>query len=860
MEIEMPLCDSQDTKLMTLTDAEDNHGDYFSVVSSHDGLKSRNESLDSDVANEIRYLDEVLEESGRDSGLENNINGSSSPEPSTITVDGSSPSVSVSDDVTTTDEIVIATSETYTSFRETHGSEEDNQQLSSSDLSEMLTEEPYRYISTPESPRSSASSRRSSKDGEMPLITIKKEAKFELRAFHEDKKPAKLFDDDGKKEVRVRKIRPSEEVIELERERRELIKSQAVKKNPGITSKWWNPPKEKSIEEELDEQNLESHRKYKERKQKQRELGGVPVTPSEPKETAYTCETQEPVNMKKDDIVTEQIDFSAARKQFLQIENSSQSNNSAAQRRSITPKLFSAKPFLKASDTLKGDRSVASVLDSTVVMQSEPNEVTVVKAERVACISDDHQASQEGVTSDQVNELSYITVENLKQQQSPTSCMHDDDFTSATAVFTVLKEDDHDISEHLTKPIHVSFHTEELDSGLDELSLRSQDTAVLETLSNDFSMDNISDSGASNDTMNAFHDSSLGDFSQPQTPHTDVSSDHGIDGMSKSFSDHGFYPFHSVSPERDLSDEQLEYHAGILVQNAIKQAIAEQTGTDDSDNHEYLQELKNSEEQKEQSRALSPVAKQSSPFEPPQVSSPVQETRDVIPKTSVERSLELEAMGRERHTSPVPDAIQSSPTESPKQEFSYFSKYSEAAELRSTASVIAAQETEVAMGPFRLRSKKQRTLSMIEEEIRAAQEREEELKKQRQNLQTVQSPVRKNAMSLPSRTVCHTKTAPGKIEKVRTPSGESSALQAESLFEDASGNQRPKTLMQTLMQDYESHKMKRRDTLDDNSYTHKLISQKVTSEVLEATRVGRRKSAMALKWEAGIYANREDDE
>lgn len=34
------------------------------------------------------------------------------------------------------------------------------------------------------------------------------------------------------------------QVEELERERQELIKDQAVKKNPGIAKRWWNPPQE----------------------------------------------------------------------------------------------------------------------------------------------------------------------------------------------------------------------------------------------------------------------------------------------------------------------------------------------------------------------------------------------------------------------------------------------------------------------------------------------------------------------------------------------------------------------------------------------------------------------------------------
>lgn len=72
-------------------------------------------------------------------------------------------------------------------------------------------------------------------------------------------------------------------------------------------------------------------------------------------------------------------------------------------------------------------------------------------------------------------------------------------------------------------------------------------------------------------------------------------------------------------------------------------------------------------------------------------------------------------------------------------------------------------------------------------------------------------------------------------------------MQPDLAPEEAAGAQRPKNLMQTLMEDYETHKSKRRERMDDSS-------------VLEATRVNRRKSALALRWEAGIYANQEEED
>uniref|UniRef100_H3B6N7 PALM2 and AKAP2 fusion n=1 Tax=Latimeria chalumnae TaxID=7897 RepID=H3B6N7_LATCH len=762
MEIEVPLSESQNLTLVTSADAADNQGDFFPSVTSHNGFEVRHESLDSDVAKEIRYLDEVLEANCYESTMENSFNGTSSPEPSTITVDGSGPSISVSDDSATTGHEVIVVGRKQSHFTEHQETTKAENQPSR--LNGLSSEEPKEdNLKAPHSPSSSISSRRSSGDGETALTIIRKEAKFELRAFHEEKKPSKLFDEeDDKDKFRVRKVRPSEEVAELERERRELIKSQAVKKNPSIATKWWNPPLEKSIEEQLDQEHLESHKKYQERKQKKQEVAPLPTSPNLQPCPFLPSET---TSIKKD-IVTEQIDFSAARKQFLMMENTSQSNSQVGPKRSVTPTLYSAKPFVKMSEPIEADRPVASVTMSDPAtacgetLHVEANEVTIVKAQKVRYIPEEGQVSTQEASLEQMKGLSNVTGDDSKSEQVSKPWADDGDFTYAKAVLTMVK--DEDISDHFSKSVIVSPHAEELDSGLDELSLRSQDTTVLETLSNDFSMDNISDSGASNDTMNTYHDNSLGDFSQPQTPQAETPMDCRTESISKSFSDHGFYPVPAVYPDTVLTEEQLEYHAGILVQNAIQQAISEQNNKTNMDVPKNFEKQIGPGKQQEEVKSPQPSERQASGFEPPQVSSPVQEKRDIVPKKSVEKDLELKESGHSQHP-PIPEASQSSTAEENRQEFSYFSKYSQAAELRSTASVLAAQETEVTVGPFKLRSRKQRTLCMIEEEIRAAQEREEELKKQRQNLKSMPSPVRKTASTLPTRTIHPGKTAPGKV-------------------------------------------------------------------------------------------------
>ncbi|KAM4053510.1 PALM2-AKAP2 fusion protein-like isoform 1-T2 [Anomaloglossus baeobatrachus] len=851
MELEVQASEPKGVVFVTSDVAIDNQNVLLPMLTSQNGLKDRHESLDSDVAKEIRYLDEVLEANCCDTGSDNPFNGSLSPAestafPTTIIVDGSGPHVSVTNDFATPEMDIIVVDHKPLPVVELSETMEGMEPIKINGYSKGELKDDHTDVFTyPASPNSSNSSRRSSRDGDSLPKVIKKEAKFELRAFHEEKKPSKLFEDLNEKEhFRVRKVRPSEEVIELEKERLELIRSQAVKKNPGIATKWWNPPQEKTIEEQIDCEHLESHLRYKERKQKQQQGTSPPAY----KSTPPTFVPTEPTSVNKEDIVTEQIDFSAARKQFLSMENTNQTNIKGPAKRSVASNLFTVKPFYKVNQPNKPQSSViVTSPSSSCVEMVRPHEISFV--EKVDCISENQSSAE----------------------QSRKISTEDPDFESDTGTFTLTKDDDIDISDHFVKSVTVSSLPEELDSGLDDLSVKSQDTTVMETLSNDFSMDNISDSGASNETINTLHDHSLGEYSQPQTPLKDTPSDYSVEGVSKSFSDQGFSSLCSTLNDSVLSDDQLEYQAGIFVNNVIQQALAEKAGLTDYEIQENF--TKRSDETKEKpeeqkvivsdtTRPLSPERKNDTIFEPPQVSSPVQETRGVTVTPKIPEQRETH-QGRALEPLSIPSVMDEDPVEENKHE-SYFSKYSQAAELRSTASILATQESEITVGPFKLRSKKQRTLSMIEEEIRAAQEREQELKKQRQrqSLQGPPSPSSRNAPAVSTRTAYY-KTAPGKIEKVKSPSSPKAEIfpvQSDPQLEDPTGSQRPKNLMQTLLDDYESHKSKRRDRMDDSSYTCKLLSYRVTTEVLEAVRVNRRKSALALRWEAGIYANREDDE
>lgn len=455
----------------------------------------------------------------------------------------------------------------------------------------------------------------------------------------------------------------------------------------------------------------------------------------------------------------EQIDFSSARKQFLQAD---------APKKDVTPQLYSAKPF------------------SRPTTKSSPGSCDLV--------------AETGET--------HVTWSDVGLAG---------EFTCARAVMTILQED----AEGKGR-FYPSFHPEESDSGLDELSVRSQDTTL-------FSLDSVSDSGASLPPTPLPLTPVSPPTPQPTTP---------VNGQTNG------------SPTED----ELEYHAGMLVQNAIQNALAAQNGGDlDSTQlsppvspssvstsspvpvssspvssggapsfqssvssspspsntspqpdtqplqRAIYQESPSGSQRFEQLSSSAQLSQLQAPSPPPsQPVSPPQRSRNGGPRIKIQSSYTRALASSAPAAAPAPATVAPVPRPTPvfrppsppspeKPEFSYFSKYSEAAELRSTAATTRGPEAEAASGPFRLRSKKQKTLSMIEEEIRAAQQREEELKKQREAQPAVvvrpsstsinnQGPVRRGprqttispadrmkSNSLPTKLTLTARTAPGEL-------------------------------------------------------------------------------------------------
>ena len=188
MEIEVSVAECKSVTGITSTPHSMDHPSPFYSTPHNGLLADHHESLDNDVAREIRYLDEVLEANCCDSAVDGTYNGTSSPEPGAAILAGSpSPPApeAVQPEVTER-----AAGRQAPPHLELHQSDSDTMaegRRANGHPAEQPRDVLGDSLQVPVSPSSSTSSRCSSRDGEVTLTTLKKEAKFELRAFHEDK-------------------------------------------------------------------------------------------------------------------------------------------------------------------------------------------------------------------------------------------------------------------------------------------------------------------------------------------------------------------------------------------------------------------------------------------------------------------------------------------------------------------------------------------------------------------------------------------------------------------------------------------------------------------------------------------------
>ncbi|XP_032938009.1 mitotic interactor and substrate of PLK1 [Catharus ustulatus] len=146
-----------------------------------------------------------------------------------------------------------------------------------------------------------------SPDRESKLEVVRSGSLYDLRAYKGERKPSKLYDDEEEDLYRVPppNISP-EKARELEDERKEIIRSQVMKKSSTIAERWSSVDELSSISTGVSSQGEGRH------------TGSVPTSFAICFDKPSPGRAATPVD--PENIDTEQINFSAARQQFLMLE------------------------------------------------------------------------------------------------------------------------------------------------------------------------------------------------------------------------------------------------------------------------------------------------------------------------------------------------------------------------------------------------------------------------------------------------------------------------------------------------------------------------------------------------------------
>lgn len=164
-----------------------------------------------------------------------------------------------------------------------------------------------------------------SPDRESKLEVVRSGSLYDLRAYKGERKPSKLYDEDEQEEDRVPppNISP-EKARELEDERREIIRSQVVRKSSTVAKRW-------SSMDELSSTHTGTNSQAEGR-------------PAGSSTTSFAICFDKPssgraaTSVDPENIDTEQINFSAARQQFLMLEKTSPGSFFSPGQQAMSPK------------------------------------------------------------------------------------------------------------------------------------------------------------------------------------------------------------------------------------------------------------------------------------------------------------------------------------------------------------------------------------------------------------------------------------------------------------------------------------------------------------------------------------------
>uniref|UniRef100_UPI00398EB34A mitotic interactor and substrate of PLK1-like isoform X2 n=1 Tax=Pristiophorus japonicus TaxID=55135 RepID=UPI00398EB34A len=613
------------------------------------------------------------------------------------------------------------------------------------------------------------------------LTTIMKEANFDLRTYHAEKKPTKLFSDneEGKYQTVIIKGTADDEM--LERERIAIIRNQALKKSSTIAEQWGST-------ERLD---LEERPSLADSTQKQDETWSwMSNSSSYPNETSMAH---------PEGINTEQINFTAARQQFLEMEK-------ARQEIPMSPRL-SAQPYRAFS---------RSSIHSTSTQPLSYKDFSARPAGTVKAVG-----------------VGYFP-EGQKDEHSTKSLMSNSVFT-AEKIATLENGDDEKFG-YTRRSLPVCSSIDDLDSGLGEMA-------------NDYGYGYTSDGGASNEMLNVATDNScVFEFSEqmpvPETPiekeirfamereeslrkergiRKSVSSEEMVQIKTKPLLSHlpPTSPFlKSKDKNRMVFFAQREIERDSKREETLRQE-GKVKGLYDKGMPQEVEERKKVFEQQIDDVPVMPQ----------------QGCRPKLASSASLESLDMCSVSEESNivhvdSAPCKVILQESPdyqllsASTHRTSSSKPDPATHRATTRLSESLTTPNEE-----PYTLRPWKHLTTFLIEREIEEEQRREEELRARRLK----QQPAGSLSLARAS-----TPESPNPAVNVVFPGQHSRA--------GASDSERRRGLPEAI------------PSQNGQKYAGIEASDDVNTEVLESTRVTRRKSAMALRWEAGLFNNDQDDE